>query len=133
MFGAEEVREITSLEQLEQRISSPKPVVVFFYAPWCPHCQATKPLYDKVAAKVKGLEFVQINADAMTEVQLAFALDGYPTIVFFDGSANARATKKEYEWPGDDPDEVTLMQFSEKHLLAASSMALNSNSSSTAH
>ena len=44
----------------------------------------------------------------MTEVQLAFGLDGYPTIFYFDGSANALAkeSRTEYDWPGEDPDEV---------------------------
>ncbi|KAI4341665.1 hypothetical protein MLD38_026359 [Melastoma candidum] len=63
-----------------------KDVLVEFYAPWCGHCKALAPTYEKVAAAFKSEEDVVIanlDADKYKDLAEKYGVSGYPTIKFF--------------------------------------------------
>lgn len=63
---------------------SDKDAMVEFYAPWCGHCKQLKPLYSKLANKLKDVSSVTIGAmDATTStVPKGYEVQGYPTLFF---------------------------------------------------
>ncbi|KAK0617812.1 thioredoxin-like protein [Bombardia bombarda] len=62
------------------------PWFIKFYAPWCHHCQAMAPNWDRLAKEMKGkLNIGEVNCDKEARLCKDARLQGYPTILFFKG------------------------------------------------
>lgn len=59
-------------------------MLVNFHAPWCGHCKLLQPELEEAAKALSG-QTVIAKVDATFHTQLAerYAIDGYPTILFF--------------------------------------------------
>jgi len=69
-------------------VTESKLAVVLFYAPWCGHCKAFKPEFERIATalKEKGIPCGRIDGDAESEISESVGLEGFPTIfVYVDG------------------------------------------------
>jgi thioredoxin 2 len=71
---------------------SPVPVVVDYWAPWCPPCRAVAPEFDKVARLGAGRFVVaKVNTEALPNVGARAGVQAIPTmIVFQDGKELSR-------------------------------------------
>jgi len=63
-------------------MSSDKPCIVFFYAPWCGHCKNAKPEFEKVMRMVKGKAHM-IDCDAHQDIAQKYDIKGFPTIRYY--------------------------------------------------
>jgi len=67
-------------------LSSSKPWLVEFYAPWCGHCTRFAPQYEQVALTLKGkVKVGKVNCDKYSGMCNRAAITGYPTIRFYRG------------------------------------------------
>lgn len=61
-----------------------KDVLLELYAPWCGHCQAFEPIYERLAKRLNGVESLVIaKMDGTTNEHFRARPDGFPTILFF--------------------------------------------------
>ncbi|KAK3027181.1 hypothetical protein RJ639_042447 [Escallonia herrerae] len=61
-----------------------KDVLLEIYAPWCGHCQALEPTFNKLAKHLRGIESLVIaKMDGTTNEHPRAKADGFPTLVFF--------------------------------------------------
>ncbi|XP_031113538.1 protein disulfide isomerase-like 1-4 [Ipomoea triloba] len=61
-----------------------KDVLLEIYAPWCGHCQALEPTYNKLAKHLRGIESLVIaKMDGTTNEHPKAKAEGFPTILFF--------------------------------------------------
>ena len=58
--------------------------LVLFYAPWCGHCKAFSPEYEKAAKALKGIfKIAAIDADKERAIGGKYNIQGFPTVKFF--------------------------------------------------
>lgn len=69
---------------IEEILSSEKPVMIDFWATWCGPCRVLSPTVDEVAAELEGKAVVaKCNVDDCEEVAVRFGIRNIPTLLFF--------------------------------------------------
>ncbi len=67
-------------------LQSDLPVVVDFYADWCPPCRMLAPILDRLAIDFAGkIKFVKVNSDEEPQLASRYNVTGLPTIMLVDG------------------------------------------------
>ncbi len=87
------VKHVASLLELEKEIKDArKPVVVDFYADYCPSCMAMLPHFDAVAQQFKDLAlFISIDISVSPDIAAKYYVSKIPCVLIFkDGSLAAR-------------------------------------------
>jgi protein disulfide-isomerase-like protein len=82
--------------------NSNNPTLALFYAPWCGHCKALKPIWEEFKNENKNngkLEIVDVNADENKELTSKHKIGGYPTIKYLPNGLNSIENTKEYSGP----------------------------------
>ncbi|KAK7402130.1 hypothetical protein VNO78_14150 [Psophocarpus tetragonolobus] len=89
-----------------------KDVLLEIYAPWCGHCQALEPIYNKLGKHLRDIESVVIaKMDGTTNEHPRAKPDGFPTLLFFP------AGNKSFDPITVDTDRtvVAFYKFLKKH------------------
>jgi thioredoxin 2 len=73
-------------ETFERTINASEvPILVDFYAEWCPPCKQMAPYVDAVAAKYIGRALVaKVDTDRAPQIAQQFGIRGIPTTIVFD-------------------------------------------------
>ena len=65
-------------------LRSGKPVLVDFWAQWCPPCHMIAPVLDEIAAeRADSLAVIKINADENPELARDYQVMSLPTLILF--------------------------------------------------
>jgi thioredoxin 1 len=78
------VLELTDATIDEQIGASPIPVLVEFWAQWCPPCRMIAPILDSLAVEYADrLRVCKVNSDERPELALRYDVMSVPTILVF--------------------------------------------------
>ncbi len=67
-------------------VSSPRPVIVEYWAPWCGPCRMVGPVLEAMAAEIAGrADIVKLNIDENPQVVQRYGIMMAPTIDLFSG------------------------------------------------
>jgi protein disulfide-isomerase-like protein len=75
------VRSLTAVD-FEQNVNPENLILVEFYAPWCGHCKALAPEYDKASLALKEQGIILAKVDCVDQADLCqqHGVNGYPYV-----------------------------------------------------
>jgi thiol-disulfide isomerase/thioredoxin len=77
--------------------SSPETgTIVFFFAPWCGHCQKFQSIFSEVAVELPPQAAKKVDAIAQASIAQKYQVTSFPTLIWFNGGDNPGTTTNTY-------------------------------------
>jgi protein disulfide-isomerase A1 len=87
--GEKMVLEVSE-DNFDEVVDNNEYVLLFFYAPWCSHCNSLKPIFADAAETLHnegiGVQLAKVDATQHMDLAKEFGLKGYPTLKWFHNS-----------------------------------------------
>lgn len=82
---------ITDSNFEEEVLNSKIPVLVDFWASWCPPCKMTEPMILELAREYDGkIKIVKLNVDQNPKISSEYQIMGVPTFILFNSGTEVQ-------------------------------------------
>lgn len=82
---------VTSATFEQEVLASEVPVLVDFWAAWCPPCRLIAPVLDELAERHDGrLKVAKVDVDSDPDLAGMYRVSGIPTLILFEDGVPAR-------------------------------------------
>jgi thioredoxin 1 len=83
-MASENVKEFTDQNFDAEVLQAGQPVLVDFWAEWCPPCRALAPTIDKLATDYAGkVKVGKVNTDLNRDAAMKYQISAIPTVILF--------------------------------------------------
>jgi thioredoxin 1 len=80
-------------ENKEWKFEGDIPVIIDFYADWCPPCRQLSPLVEEIAGEYKGkVAFYKIDTDKEKELTASLGITNLPTLLYVPAKGQPQVT-----------------------------------------
>ncbi|MBK3496134.1 thioredoxin family protein [Viridibacillus sp. YIM B01967] len=108
------MKPITTIEQFNELTAASKPVIVKFYAGWCPDCTRMDMFIDPIIEEYNQYDWYELNRDELPELAEKYDVMGIPSLLIFNEgeklahlhSANAKSPAQVTEFLNDQMKHV---------------------------
>lgn len=69
----------------DEVMNSDKPVLIDFWATWCPTCRMLAPIIEEIANEHSEIKVGKVNVDEESELAEQFDVENIPTVVLIKG------------------------------------------------
>ena len=77
---------VTASNFQDMVLNASEPVLVDFFATWCPPCKMLGPILDQLSREYAGrVKFVKVNTDEEPGLLAHYQIQGVPTLILFRG------------------------------------------------
>ena len=81
------VQPVTDADFAARALEAERPVVVDFWAAWCPPCRAMNPVIEELALEYPEIAFLALDADANRQTVIEWRVLSMPTFLVFKEGA----------------------------------------------
>jgi thioredoxin 1 len=83
-MASENVKEFTDQNFDQEVLKSQQPVLVDFWAEWCPPCRALTPTIEKLANDYVGkVKVGKVDTDSNRDISIKYSINSIPTVLVF--------------------------------------------------
>lgn len=106
--------EVTDQSFTDQVLNATEPVLVDFWAPWCPPCRMLGPTIESLAEQYQGrARVVKMNVDENEQSAARYGIKALPTLLLFKGG---RVVERQIGVPSNPQQQLAGLL---EHQLAA--------------
>lgn len=71
-----------NMDNFQKLLTTDKPILLDFWAPWCAPCSFMHPIFEKVAREYAGkILFAKVNVDENQSIAVKYEIQAIPTLI----------------------------------------------------
>lgn len=105
------MKEIDTKESFKQIIQSENPVIIKFYADWCPDCKRMDLFIGGVIEEYSQYEWYQVNTDKVEGLAEEYEVMGIPSILIFQNGEKLAHQHSAYTKTPEEVEEFLGQQL----------------------
>ncbi len=105
------MKAIKTVDQFNEIIASEEPVIIKFYADWCPDCKRMDMFIGDILEKYNTYDWYQVNSDEVEGLAEKYEVMGIPSLLIFQNGEKQAHRHSAYTKTPDDVEEFLQQEL----------------------